>query len=74
MEVSTDKIIESRLGLTFFSLPSQLCALVAPKTPQGVLVRGHAGIVINKLSPAWWCRGNAESNVGSSVVLFSKGC
>ena len=26
-------------------------ALVAPKPPQGVLVRGHAGLVINKLFP-----------------------
>ena len=25
--------------------------LVAPKPPQGVLVRGHAGFVINKLFP-----------------------
>ena len=25
-------------------------ALVAPKTPQGVLVRGHAGLVINEVS------------------------
>jgi len=25
-------------------------ALVAPKPPQGVLLRGHAGLVINKLS------------------------
>jgi len=28
----------------------ELQALGAPKTPQGVLVRGHAGRVINKLS------------------------
>ena len=28
----------------------ELQALAAPKTPQGVLVRGHAGLVINKLS------------------------
>ena len=28
----------------------ELQALVAPKPPQGVLVRGHAGLVINKLS------------------------
>ena len=28
----------------------ELQALVAPKPPQGVLVRGHAGLVINKFS------------------------
>ena len=28
----------------------ELQALVAPKPPQGVLVRGHAGLVINQLS------------------------
>ena len=28
----------------------ELQALVAPKTPQGVLVGGHAGLAINKLS------------------------
>jgi len=28
----------------------ELQALVAPTPPQGVLVRGHAGLVINKLS------------------------
>ena len=28
----------------------ELQALVAPKPPQGVLVRGHAGLVINTLS------------------------
>jgi len=30
----------------------ELQALVAPKPPQGVLVRGHAGRVIDKLSPS----------------------
>jgi hypothetical protein len=29
---------------------SELQALVAPKLPQGVLARGHAGLIINKLS------------------------
>ena len=29
----------------------ELQALVAPKPLQGVLVRGHAGLVINKLTP-----------------------
>ena len=31
----------------------ELNSLVAPKPPQGVLVRGHAGLVINKLSRRW---------------------
>ena len=37
------------------SLPTaglrELKALLAPKPPQGVLERGHAGLVIRKLSP-----------------------
>ena len=35
---------------TSFLFGRELQTLVAPKTPQGVLVRGHAGRVINKLS------------------------
>ena len=30
----------------------ELQALVAPKPPRGVLVRGHAGLIINELSRA----------------------
>ena len=43
-------------------------ALVAPKSLQGVLVRGHAGLLINKLatdrrrrSGRWWWRQRAPS-------------
>ena len=41
----------------------ELQALVAPKLPQGVLVRGHAGLVINKLS--LWAVGERDLPLGA---------
>jgi len=35
-------------------------ALVSPKPPQGVLVRGHSGPVINKLSLMWGQVGDSD--------------
>jgi len=41
----------------------ELQALVAPNPPQGVLVRGHAGLVINKLSSPGVCADGAREDL-----------
>jgi len=43
----------------------ELQALVAPKTPQGLLVRGHAGLVINQLS----CRNEGLVKAAEALTL-----
>ena len=47
----------------------ELHALVAPKTPQ--VVRGHAGLVINKLSLGWQVFvGNTDVKNGPGVAII----
>ena len=50
--VLTDSPIQTRIArrATLGSSHTENLAPVAPKLPHGVLVRGHAGLVINKLT------------------------
>jgi len=50
-----------------FLVLSSSQALVAPHTPQGVLVRGHAGLEINKLSFPHHCSVEGENIIDVHV-------
>ena len=50
LRIRTDQICDMAQDYNNGKCVRELQALVARKPPQGVLVRGHAGLVINKLS------------------------
>ena len=56
------------LGFPMIVQVRELQALVAPKPPQGVLVRGHAGLVINKL----FLQGGRDKE-GRQIILTDPG-